>query len=151
MRDEGFGAKGMRSEVLRIPRRLATLLLRCRSLVANTVLTPLASLFALRSSLVARCRDMQYLKDLDVFEGGNVKKKWAQEVQASYNDNPASTTGEPQERMREFYAGRNTMHVYDKAFQNAKVVYFPQRHRMLTHFYSFIFAEDWRVDLWAKR
>ncbi|GMH52277.1 hypothetical protein TL16_g01197 [Triparma laevis f. inornata] len=98
--------------------------------------------------------DMEYLLDQDVFDG-EVKQNFENKVKHSYVNNPTSTSADPKERMREFYAGRKTMHVYDSVFQNAKVIHFPVDHkggfRMLTHFYCAIFCEDWRTDLWTKR
>ncbi|GMH93368.1 hypothetical protein TrVE_jg14334 [Triparma verrucosa] len=98
--------------------------------------------------------DMSYLLDQEVFDG-DVKKGFENKIKNTFINNPTSTSADPKDRMREFYAGRKSMHVYDSAFQNAKVIHFPVDHkggfRMLTHFYCAIFCEDWRTDLWAKR
>ena len=105
--------------------------------------------------------DVKYLVDqegvygLPGSEHDNVEKRWANTVKEGYYGNPTKVDANPEERMREFYAGRPTMHVYDTPLQNAKLLHFPVDHekgsRMLTHFYTVLFFEDWRVDLWIKR
>ena len=59
------------------------------------------------------------------------------------------------ERMEEALMRRNKLCVYDEEMQDALVVHFmcyhKQRARLLTHFYGFVFFEDWKHDLWAKR
>jgi hypothetical protein len=57
--------------------------------------------------------------------------------------------------MREMLNGRNEMCLYDKNMQDTKVVhimcYHKMRVRLLTHFYQFLFFEDYKQDLWSKR
>lgn len=73
-----------------------------------------------------------------------------------YTDKPTAVDGLPLERLREAVAGRvKQLCIYDAEMQAAPVVHFMCYHkmrvRMLTHFYSFLFFEDWRQDLWSKR
>jgi len=50
---------------------------------------------------------------------------------------------------------RVTLCSHTCVLQDAKVLHFPVDHktgsRMLTHFYSFLFFEDYKTDLWIKR
>jgi len=59
------------------------------------------------------------------------------------------------DRLRENMGGREGLCIYDQEMQDAKVIHFKVDHsdhtRMLTHFYEFVFFEDWKQDLWAKR
>uniref|UniRef100_A0A7S4ACZ5 O-fucosyltransferase family protein n=1 Tax=Pseudo-nitzschia australis TaxID=44445 RepID=A0A7S4ACZ5_9STRA len=61
----------------------------------------------------------------------------------------------PLSRLEDTLSGRKKLCVYDEGDQNEKVVHFQMNHkeglRLLTHFYSFLFFEDWREDLWMKR
>jgi hypothetical protein len=88
-------------------------------------------------------------KPVDMIERKNEK------VKKAFYDNPTKVAASPVERMREFYAGRGKMHVYDKRMQDPKILHFPVDHkqnsRMLTHFYTFLFFEDYKIDLWIKR
>jgi hypothetical protein len=74
-------------------------------------------------------------------------------VRAEYYGRPTPVSAHAKERMREFYAGREKMHVYDESLQTPKILHFPVKKgaRMLTHFYSFLFFEDYKLDLWVKR
>jgi len=58
-------------------------------------------------------------------------------------------------RFREILAGREELCMYDEEMQASNTVHFmcnhQERARLLTHFYSFLFFEDWKQDLWAKR
>lgn len=59
------------------------------------------------------------------------------------------------ERLREIMAKRVNLCIYDSELQSQQLLHFKVDHsvkaRMLTHFYSFIFFQDWRQDLWSKR
>jgi len=58
------------------------------------------------------------------------------------------------DRMREELQNRNLC-VYDEKMQTAPVIHFMCYHKMriryLTHFYTFLFFEDWKQGLWTKR
>lgn len=62
------------------------------------------------------------------------------------------------DRLKENMCDRTELCIYDEEMQNAPLVHFQvgtskdnKKLRLLTHFYSFIFFQDWKQDLWAKR
>jgi hypothetical protein len=73
----------------------------------------------------------------------------------SYYDNPTPVDSDSVARMKEQLAGRRDLCVYDEEMQSAPVVhmmcYPKQRVRLLTHFYTFIFFEDWKQQMWEHR
>ena len=72
-----------------------------------------------------------------------------------YIDNPVPVDASTMDRMREHLARRMQLCLYDEDMQSQFVVHFMCYHklrvRLLTHFYAFLFFEDWRDDLWMKR
>jgi hypothetical protein len=70
-------------------------------------------------------------------------------------DAPVEVDAPTVERLREIMASRKNLCIYDSALQNEPLLHFKVDHsvkaRMLTHFYSFIFFQDWKQDLWSKR
>jgi hypothetical protein len=72
-----------------------------------------------------------------------------------YEGKPVGIMAPSIERLKENLANRKNLCIYDEELQNAKVVYFQMDHatksRLLIHFYSFIFFDDWKQDLWTKR
>jgi hypothetical protein len=70
---------------------------------------------------------------------------------------PGPVDASPKDRMRENWAARKRLCLYDQSLQEAPWVHFPilrskeDKSRMLVHFYGFLFFADWRVDLWTKR
>ena len=62
---------------------------------------------------------------------------------------------EPIKRLYENNKERERLCIYDEALQQADVLHLPGKDslggRLLTHFYAFLFFEDWRQDLWTKR
>mmetsp|Transcript_5558 Transcript_5558/g.7106 ORF Transcript_5558/g.7106 Transcript_5558/m.7106 type:complete len:608 (+) Transcript_5558:254-2077(+) len=82
-------------------------------------------------------------------EGGKNK------LDKKYLDNPTPVDGETKDRMREALAGRKELCIYDHEMQAEPVIHFMCYHklrvRLLTHFYSFIFFEDWKQQLWTNR
>jgi hypothetical protein len=73
----------------------------------------------------------------------------------SFVDNPVPVDAPTIDRMRENLARRKSLCVYDEEMQKQLVVHFMCNHqkqiRLLVHFYSWLFFEDWRMDLWMKR
>jgi hypothetical protein len=73
----------------------------------------------------------------------------------SYYDNPTAVDSDSVSRMKEQLAGRKDLCVYDEEMQRAPVVHmmcYPKQHvRLLTHFYTFIFFEDWKQQMWEHR
>jgi len=70
-------------------------------------------------------------------------------------DNPTPVDAEPMDRMREVLDGRSELCIYDEEMQKQQVLHFMCYHKMrvrlLTHFYTFLFFEDWRQQLWEHR
>jgi len=96
----------------------------------------------------------QHFKELDDMLA-QIKKEKVPQWQ-EYKDKPTGVDAGPLERMREAVAGgKRSLCIYDASMQAAPVVHFMCYHkmrvRMLTHFYSFLYFEDWRQDLWSKR
>lgn len=62
-------------------------------------------------------------------------------------DDPVPVDAEPVMRLREMLSARNEICIYDEELQNEQVLHFKVDHsekaRMLTHFYAFIFFQDW--------
>lgn len=69
--------------------------------------------------------------------------------------NPVPVDAPPIMRLSEELSNRRELCIYDEEMQKAEVVHFmcyhKERARLLTHFYSFVFFENWKQDLWAKR
>lgn len=74
---------------------------------------------------------------------------------ALFENNPTPVNASTIDRMREALAGRRELCIYDEEMQQAPVIHFMCYHKMrvrlLTHFYSFLFFEDWRHQLWIHR
>lgn len=79
----------------------------------------------------------------------------AQERMRSFSNNPTPVDASPEARIRELLAQRKELCLYDDSYQQAKFVHAMGDNnsgaRMLSHFYAFLFFEDWRHDLWTKR
>lgn len=67
----------------------------------------------------------------------------------------ASALDRMKENWAEYWIGGKGFCIYDQVKQNAHVLHFPfdwkSGARLLTHFYAFLFFQDWRQDLWMKR
>ena len=72
-----------------------------------------------------------------------------------YVGNPVSVDGSTEERLRENWAGRSKLCIYNTGMQQSRFLHFPGdnklQSRLLTHFYAFVFFQDWKQDLWMKR
>ena len=68
---------------------------------------------------------------------------------------PVPIDGTPMERMKENWADRGKLCIYDTEMQEATHLHFPVDHKMdarlLVHFYAFVFFQNWKQDLWMKR
>lgn len=81
-------------------------------------------------------QDMVYLVNQeDMFDeagepDAKIEPRFNNQVKDSFVGKPVKVSAPAPERMREFYAGRGKMHVYDKALQDAKVLHFPVDHNL---------------------
>lgn len=95
-------------------------------------------------------KDAQDLHDMveSIKADGKVDSKF-------YLDNPTPVDATTQDRMKEALANRDKLCIYDHEMQAAPVIHFMCYHKMrirlLTHFYSFVFFEDWKQQLWTNR
>jgi hypothetical protein len=68
---------------------------------------------------------------------------------------PTPVDGSTLDRLKEMMGNRNQLCIYGDHVQQAKVLHMmgddSSGARMLTHFYTFLFFENWRHDLWTKR
>ena len=71
-----------------------------------------------------------------------------------YKGKPIPVVSPPVDRLKENLADRTELCLYDEILQKTKVIHFKFEHgasRLLVHFYSFLFFEDWRQELFYKR
>ncbi|KAL7580929.1 hypothetical protein ACA910_005747 [Epithemia clementina (nom. ined.)] len=118
----------------------------------NVTLTPLWKPDRCMAGFPATA-DPQDAKELEqlvktIHEKGDVEQR-------SYIDNPPPVDAPTYDRLRDNLNRRHSLCLYDHEMQQAPVLHFMCYHKMrvrfLTHFYSFLFLEDWREDLWMKR
>jgi len=73
----------------------------------------------------------------------------------NYDGNPNEVSASPIERLQEMRGNRKNLCIYDQEMQKQRLVHFmtnyKQGHRLLIHFYAFMFFYDWKHDLWSKR
>lgn len=74
----------------------------------------------------------------------------------SYIDRPQPVDAPTTERLKEHWANRKRLCIYEKELQSVPILHFPHptwlvSQRLLVHFYAFAFFQDWRQDLWMKR
>ena len=58
------------------------------------------------------------------------------------------------ERLREMMSGRAKLCLYTEEMQSSTIIHLPTKppnQRLLTHFYSFVYFEDWAQSNWIKR
>lgn len=72
-----------------------------------------------------------------------------------YLDKPTPVDAQPIDRMRETLGGRGRLCIYDENMQKEPVLHFMCYHKMrvrlLTHYYAFLFFEDWKQSVWEHR
>eukprot|EP00547_Thalassionema_nitzschioides_P000183 CAMPEP_0194214692 /NCGR_PEP_ID=MMETSP0156-20130528/16033_1 /TAXON_ID=33649 /ORGANISM="Thalassionema nitzschioides, Strain L26-B" /LENGTH=610 /DNA_ID=CAMNT_0038943015 /DNA_START=47 /DNA_END=1879 /DNA_ORIENTATION=+ len=89
----------------------------------------------------------------------NLHEKATSTKMPSYSDfidRPNPVDAPPFDRMRENWADRQGLCIYEKKCQDAHLIHFGEGNdeegaRLLVHFYAFLFFEDWRQDTWMKR
>jgi len=81
-------------------------------------------------------------------------QKWTRRAER-YTGNPTPVDATVMDRLAEMLANRRELCIYDQTFQDAKVIHLKGEqdtgHRLLTHFYAFLFFENFHHDLWVKR
>jgi len=75
---------------------------------------------------------------------------------SEFQGKPTNVDAPVIERFREILASRHQLCMYDKNMHdNNQVLHFgadqADGSRLLVPFYSFLFFEDWKHDLWSKR
>mmetsp|Transcript_9257 Transcript_9257/g.20452 ORF Transcript_9257/g.20452 Transcript_9257/m.20452 type:complete len:370 (-) Transcript_9257:670-1779(-) len=72
-----------------------------------------------------------------------------------FNGKPTPVDASVEDRLREMRASRKNICIYDAEMQNHRLVHFKVDHsakaRLLIHSYAYVFFQDWKMDLWAKR
>jgi len=73
----------------------------------------------------------------------------------SFTGKPVPLNGPTVNRLRESLGNRGKLCIYDEKKQAAPLIHFmvddQGKGRVLTHFYAFVFFQDWKQDLWTKR
>ena len=75
----------------------------------------------------------------------------------TYIGKPTPVDASAEERLKENWAGREELCLYNEEMQQTPWVHFTMQHkgefanRLLVHFYAFLFFQDWKHDLWMKR
>jgi GDP-fucose protein O-fucosyltransferase len=68
---------------------------------------------------------------------------------------PTDVRAPPMDRLRENWAQRKKLCIYNNIVQQQESVHMPTdpklNARLLVHFYAFLFFQDWKHDLWMKR
>jgi len=78
-----------------------------------------------------------------------LKEKWSK---GNVQQSSISVDAAPIERMEEICMSRQReLCIYDEKMQNIPVLHFGDNVRVLTHFYAFLFFEDWKQQVWASR
>jgi len=101
--------------------------------------------------------DPSHLKNLsDILDGimterGGRKKPYPPD----YAGKPVPVDAPPEERLREMLDRRKQLCLYDEKMQEDVVLHFKEDYnddfRLLTHFYGFLFFEDWKQSTWNSR
>lgn len=71
-----------------------------------------------------------------------------------YQGKPISPNAPTIERLREILAGRSKLCLYTDEMESSPIIHLPTKpphQRLLTHFYSFVFFEDWAQNTWTNR
>ena len=95
-------------------------------------------------------------KDIDELEGIMKKAQASGSRHFHYSSRPVNVDAEPLERLKENRAGRSELCIYNETLQEAPHIFFengyPQEpSRLLAHFYTFLFFQDWKQGVWALR
>jgi len=81
-----------------------------------------------------------------------LKEKWKKGNMPQSSRQPIPVDAAPIDRMEEMCSNeRRGLCIYDEEMQNVPVLHFADNIRVLTHFYVFLFFEDWKQQVWASR
>ena len=72
----------------------------------------------------------------------------------SFLNHPTAVNASAKDRLAELLAHRPTLCLYNETLQTASVLHLQGEnaaHRILVHFYAYVFFQDWQQDLWMKR
>lgn len=101
-----------------------------------------------------RARLSVFESDAKKFEKHAADLRWRPRMN-SYIGNPTPVDAPVEDRMAEFLNSRKDLCLYDQYLYDQKVLHFKGEertgHRLLIHFYAFLFHEDYHQDLWMKR
>ena len=82
-------------------------------------------------------------------------KEHAATGRQQFENNPTPVDAESSLRMKEALAHRRELCIYNEEMQQEPVLHFMCYHkkhvRLLTHFYTFLYFEDWKQQLWEHR
>jgi hypothetical protein len=90
-------------------------------------------------------------------------QNWTQDVikttqeqrQRKIGNNPGPVNAPGRDRLEEVLAHRTQLCLYDETFQQLPILHLTDdvgfSNRVLAHWYDYLFFQDWRQDLWAKR
>lgn len=96
-------------------------------------------------------KDAAHLEQVlkDIWNKGDIERR-------EYIDNPIPVNASLYDRMKDNINKRRELCMYNSTMQEAHVLHYMCYHKMrvrfLTHFYSFLFLEDWREgtkDIWS--
>lgn len=99
--------------------------------------------------------DPSHLKSLRQMKE-NIDKSGGFSSYQKYVGKPAPVDASPEDRLREMWADRKDLCLYNETLREAPVIHFGYDYgkegaRLLVHFYAFLFFQDWQQDLWMKR
>ena len=93
----------------------------------------------------------------DVYDRKNLEaygSSWRKRLE-KLKDNPTHVNASITDRLAEILASRKKLCLYNETYQDAPVLHLKGEertgHRLLIHFYAFVFLSDWKHDLWMKR
>jgi hypothetical protein len=91
---------------------------------------------------VAELKDM--MNDINALKYGKIPDNT---IDGEYVDNPTDVDAPTVDRLREMMASRQKLCIYDEELQNEELLHFrvggEEKARLLTHFYAFVFFQDW--------
>lgn len=97
-----------------------------------------------------RAKDYNALQELELeLERTGWNDVSQEDKEAMYWGNATAVDASPFDRLREMVDTRKKLCIYDRVMADSKLVHVSNR--LLTHFYTFLFFQDWKVDVYYKR